>query len=631
MPEGPCIGANKLMMDYSSPPNIETQLPLTLPIQACVTDSELKLLDTAGSSRTAVLPEALVRPAQTGHVLTISLEDYFQVLTFRKLIPREQWSRFDTRLERNTLRVLDLLDRCGTRATFFVLGWIADRRPDIVREVARRGHEVANKGYYPTNFRGSSPEELRDNLTRARDTLEAAAGRKVVGCRMPQTRFSAEDLWALDVIAEENYRYDSSMVPSFWSFRSEPWRRFVHQHKYGDKTLWEFPITTYRFLGCNLPISGGNYIRQFPTKFVRRLANRWTQNNTSPLVMYFHVWELDPEQVRIDGAPALARIRHYRNLDQMARIWEEYFRTYQFVSIAEYMGLDLTGDQVRAPVAQQERVATPYTVHNAPETRTEVTVVVPCYNEEHILPYLANTLRSVRESLNDYRLSFLFVDDGSTDRTRELLDSLFGSWANCKVVRHPKNLGVAAAIMTGIRHAETDIVCSIDCDCTYDPHALKDMIPKLAAGVDVVTASPYHPLGHVRNVPGWRLGLSKISSFLYRRVLRQKLYTYTSCFRVYRKTALCDLNLRHGHFIGVAEMLGMLDLQRAQIVEHPATLEVRLMGRSKMKVAKAAAGHLGLMARLLLLRLFRARRTNASTLARISSAIFLMFISNYKD
>jgi len=620
------------MTDFSSPPSMKVASTLPPPIEATrATGSDLKLVDSPTSISEEPSVGELVIPAQNRHILTISLEDYFQVLTFRKLIPREQWTRFDTRLERNTQRVLDLLDRFGIRATFFVLGWIADRRPDIVREVAKRGHEVASKGYYPTSFRGSSPEELRDNLTRARDALEAATGRRVVGCRIPQTQFGREDLWALDLIAEENYRYDSSMVPSFWSFRSEPWRRFVHQHRYGDKILWEFPISTYRFLGCNLPMSGGNYIRQFPTKMVRKLANRWAQNTTSPLVMYFHVWELDPEQVRIDGAPALSRIRHYRNLDRMARVWEEYFRTYHFVSIAEHMGLDLTGDQVPARVSREAEAAVPYVVQTSPEARTAVTVVVPCYNEERILPYLANTLRSVRESLDEYQLSFLFVDDGSTDRTQELLDSLFASWANCKVVRHPRNLGVAAAIMTGIRHAETEIVCSIDCDCTYDPHALKEMIPKLAAGVDVVTASPYHPLGHVRNVPGWRLGLSKVSSFLYRRVLRQKLYTYTSCFRVYRRAALRDLDLRNGHFIGVAEMLGMLDLQHAQIVEHPATLEVRLIGRSKMKVVKAAAGHLALMARLLLLRVFRSRRVNSDALVRIGSAVFLTFISRYKD
>jgi len=419
------------------------------------------------------------------HVLTISLEDYFQVLTFRKLIPREQWTRFDTRLERNTLRVLDLLDRFDIRATFFVLGWIADRRPDIVREVARRGHEVANKGYYPTSFRDSSPTELRDNLTRARDALERAAGTRVVGCRIPQTRFGPEDLWALDLLAEEDYRYDSSMVPSFLSFQSEPWRRFVHQHQHKDKVIWEFPISTYRIMGFNLPISGGNYIRQFPAKFVKRLAQRWSQTQKSPLVMYFHVWELDPEQVRIDGAPALARIRHYRNLDKMSRVWEDYFSTYRFVGIAEYLGLDLAPSHVTEAPKPAVQEAVPYVVKTPAGDRTPVTLVVPCYNEELILPYLANTLRSVQETLeHQYELKFVFVDDGSRDRTAELLHSLFDPWGNCKVIRQGTNRGVAAAIMTGIRSADTEIICSIDCDCTYDPHTLKEMIPKLTPEVD---------------------------------------------------------------------------------------------------------------------------------------------------
>jgi hypothetical protein len=131
------------------------------------------------------------------------------------------------------------------------------------------------------------------------------------------------------------------------------------------------------------------------------------------------------------------------------------------------------------------------------------------------------------------------------------------------------------------------------------------MIPRLTDGVDLVTASPYHPDGAVRNVPGWRLFLSKGSSFLYRRVLRQKLYTYTSCFRVYRRSAVLGLDVREKNFLGVAELLGKLDLRGSRIVEHPATLEVRMLGRSKMKTLRTILGHLKLLSRLALLRLWR--------------------------
>ncbi len=137
----------------------------------------------------------------------------------------------------------------------------------------------------------------------------------------------------------------------------------------------------------------------------------------------------------------------------------------------------------------------------------------------------------------------------------------------------------------------------MDCDCTYDPIEMATMIPMLEPGVDLVTASPYHPKGRVVNVPGWRLTLSRGASLLYRAVVGQGLHTYTSCFRVYRKSAVVDLELTEGGFLGVAELLGLLALRGGRIVEHPATLEVRLFGQSKMKTAKTIQGHLRLLSR----------------------------------
>jgi glycosyltransferase involved in cell wall biosynthesis len=254
--------------------------------------------------------------------------------------------------------------------------------------------------------------------------------------------------------------------------------------------------------------------------------------------------------------------------------------------------------------------------------RVPVTVVVPCFNEERSLGYLAKTLHSVAAALRrDYELAFVFVDDASRDGTWDLLNRLFGSRSDCTLLRHDRNRGVAAAILTGLRAAGTEIVCSIDCDCTYDPHRLAEMIPRLTDGVDLVTASPYHPAGRVLNVPAWRLALSRGASFLYRRVLRQKLHTYTSCFRVYRRQAVAGLPLREEGFLGVAEMLARLDLQGSVVVEHPATLEVRLLGHSKMKVLHSVAGHLKLLARLAALRLGGQRplRSGTETLRPIPS------------
>jgi glycosyltransferase involved in cell wall biosynthesis len=233
---------------------------------------------------------------------------------------------------------------------------------------------------------------------------------------------------------------------------------------------------------------------------------------------------------------------------------------------------------------------------------TAVTVVIPCYNEELILPYLANTLTSVENELTEYNFTFIFVDDHSTDGTWDALHRVFGDRPNSVFVRHAVNCGVAAGILTGIQRATTDVVCSMDCDCTYDPHELARMIPLLVPGVDLVTASPYHTQGLVRNVPRWRLGLSKSLSHLYRMVLHQKLATYTSCFRVYRRSAASAVRVEHKGFLGVAEMLGWLDLHGSKIVEFPTTLEVRMIGRSKMKVFRTILGHLALLARLAVLR-----------------------------
>jgi glycosyltransferase involved in cell wall biosynthesis len=230
--------------------------------------------------------------------------------------------------------------------------------------------------------------------------------------------------------------------------------------------------------------------------------------------------------------------------------------------------------------------------------------VVPCYNEELALPYLSNTLKEVEEVLNsDYRVEFVFVDDGSQDLTHETLQRLFGGTPGCVIVHHERNQGVTAAILTGIRQATSEIVCSIDCDCTYDPRELRRMIPMLAEGVDLVTASPYHPQGSVKNVPRWRLSLSKSASALYRLLSRQKIDTYTSCFRVYRRKAVLELDVLEPGFLGIAEIIGKLDLRGGTIAEYPTTLEARMLGRSKMKTLQTIVGHLGLMGRLAWLRL----------------------------
>ena len=545
------------------------------------------------------------------HILTVALEDYFQVGAFNQVIQRGQWYRFETRLDRNAERVLELLDRNGIKATFFVLGWIADRFPELVRKVAERGHEIASKGYYHRSIRDMTPEEFKEDCIRAREALEHAGGKKVVGYRVANGWFHPVDLWALDVLAESGYAYDSSIAPIGTRFAAEPYRRFLHEHKHGDRVIRELPISTSRILGFQIPISGGNYFRQLPAPLIRRAIRKWHEQVDAPLVLYFHAWELDPEQPKISAGTWLSHLRHYRNLHKMEGYLEYYFQHYRFTSAADYLGVSTTladkpstPDNSRQPRLWQPDWTEADVPTELPGNRTPVSIVVPCYNEELILPYLANTLRSVEKQLRQkYAVTFILVDDGSKDHTWEDIQKTFGNKPGFELCHHEVNQGVTAAILTGIRRAKTEIVCSMDCDCTYDPHELAKMIPLLEGGVDLVTASPYHPQGHVRNVPGWRLRLSKSASWMYRRVLRQKLYTYTSCFRVYRRSAVLKLKVLRTNFLGIAEMVGKLDLQGSKIIEYPATLEVRMLGRSKMKTLRTIFGHLRLMTGLLVSRL----------------------------
>ena len=549
------------------------------------------------------------------HLVTVALEDYFQVGAFNHLIQRGQWYRFEPRVERGTQRALALLDEYGIKATFFVLGWIADAMPELVAEVASRGHEIASKGYYHRHIRHLSPQEFREDLARARESIERASARRVLGYRMADGWFEPNDLWALDVLAEEGYAYDSSIAPLLGRFAHEPWRRYTHQHRFENRTLWEFPISTTRLFDQLLPIGGGNYFRQIPHTVLKHLVDRWMTRSSAPFVMYFHTWELDPDQPKIAAAPLLQRVRQYRGLEKMPWVLRHYFERYEFTSVADYLGLDvqLPPEQQRATVRVPAgapgvpRASRPVRIDGprreaaqpaADGSRTPVTVVIPCYNEELILPYLSNTLRSVKETLGQYDFRFLFVDDCSTDGTWNALRRVFAGRDDCTFVRHERNGGVAAAIMTGIRAADTEIVCSIDCDCTYDPHELGRMIPMLRDGVDLVTASPYHPEGGVRNVPEWRLSLSRGLSSLYRGLLNSKLHTYTSCFRVYRRSAAVGVKLTRSGFLGVMEFLARLDLAGGGVVEFPTVLEVRMLGRSKMKVIRTIMGHLSLLAEM---------------------------------
>lgn len=552
-------------------------------------------------------------PNKNKHLLTVLVEDYFHVGAFDKLIQQRNWQNFEPRYEQNTHKTLDLLDEFDTKATFFVLGWIAEQNPKLIKEIAVRGHEVASRGFYHRSLSQLTTEEIREDLRKTNQVLQDASQQKIIGYRSAEKLSYEKDERILDILADEGFAYDASYVPNK---RDEKPKRFAHQIHKNGKAIWEFPYST-RNLGVGLlPISGGNYFRQIPYTLMRHAVKDWTNRYEEPFVFYFHVWELDPEQPIISAASRYNRIRHYRKLDKMEWIIKENLELYDFGDIAEHLGLKNTL-QVRS---SEFRVQSSKIKVRSPKfnDQSPVSIVIPCYNETEALDYLSRTLKNVAEDLgeNGYEANFIFVDDQSTDNTFEKLNELFGGKENFTILQHEENQGVAAGIMTGIKAATTEIVCSMDCDCTYDPHELVNMIPLLTDDIDMVTASPYHKKGGVRNVPEWRLFLSKGASWLYRRALSAKLSTYTSCFRVYRRSSVIDLNIREKGFLGVAEMLGKLDINGGKIIEYPAILDVRLFGISKMKTVSTIFGHLKLLSRLSNERLFQKKEPIKTSLTK---------------
>lgn len=543
-----------------------------------------------------------VRHSKT-HILTIALEDYFHGPAFSKVISKKRWGHFETRFEQNCFEVLDKLDECEARATFFVNSWIARKRPALLREVIGRGHEIALAGQRGLSFRHHSRESLRDQVIRDRDIVEQQTARKVLGFRVTDVLLKGKDLWALEELASLGFRYDSSLSPFLRSFHREPWRQHIHEHLSNCGPIWEIPLSSERIVGCLLPYAGGNYFRQFPEFLIKRLLDAGSKHEQKPLVLYFRLWDFDSNQPRLQTGSMIGDFRHYRNSERMIRMMDDLLSSLRFTSISDYLHLSVPAIALDTPSVMED-IAAPR-VKRFRTARTPISVVVPCFNEEDGIGFLANNLAALKADLDPaYDTEFVLVDDGSNDQTWEMLEKYFGHSSNTKLIRHSQNLGVSAAIMTGLRNSR-EIACSIDCDCSYDPNELHPMLGMLKPGVDMVTASPYHPAGSVLNVPSWRLLLSKASSALYRLVTNQKIYTFTACVRVYRRSSVINTSLRYAGFLGVAELLGKMALDGSVIVEHPATLEVRIFGQSKMKVVRTILGHLRLLGQLGLIRLSR--------------------------
>jgi polysaccharide deacetylase family protein (PEP-CTERM system associated) len=248
--------------------------------------------------------------------MTVDVEDFFQVQAFAECIDRNAWERFPRRVEANTDKVLGLFADAGVSATFFVLGWVAERHPELVQRIVAEGHELASHGYAHIPVHEQTIDAFRSDVGRTKKLLEDTGGVRVLGYRAASFSIGANTLWALDVLAKEGYVYSSSIFPvahDLYGMPSAP--RFAFRPRQ-DRFL-EVPMTTLCLFGRNLPCSGGGYFRLVPYSMSRWALRSVNKRDRQACVFYFHPWEIDPEQPRPHGAPLKSRMRHYLNLRRM--------------------------------------------------------------------------------------------------------------------------------------------------------------------------------------------------------------------------------------------------------------------------------------------------------------------------
>lgn len=260
------------------------------------------------------------------NALTVDVEDYFQVSAFESHIDRADWDRLECRVERNIARILELFAQHNAKATFFTLGWMAQRYPELVREIVQHGHELASHGFAHQRASSLSEDQFLADITRAKSLLEDVAGVAVKGYRAPSFSIGEGNLWAFDALSRAGYAYSSSIYPirhDHYGMPDAP--RFAHRRASG---LLEIPISTLRLHERNFPASGGGYFRLLPYRASKWMFEQVNRVEQRPVVFYFHPWEIDPDQPRIRAAAAKARFRHYLNLNRMegrlARLLQDF-------------------------------------------------------------------------------------------------------------------------------------------------------------------------------------------------------------------------------------------------------------------------------------------------------------------
>ncbi len=277
------------------------------------------------------------------NAMTVDVEDYFHVSAFEKEIPLESWDSMPMRVVENTERILDLFDDYSVKATFFILGWVAERSPELVRSIGERGHEIACHGMEHQRIYKIGRDAFEKDIDRSKKLLEDITGRPVLGYRAPSYSITNQSMWALDVLIDAGFKYDSSIFPIHHDLYGVPGaKRKPHLIERSGGMIQEFPPTTYQMnlLGkkANVPVSGGGYLRLFPVQLISG-ALRKINEQGDEAVIYFHPWEIDPDQPRVK-AGWKSRFRHYVNLKTTYRKLETLLDDFRFAPMAQVLGVE---------------------------------------------------------------------------------------------------------------------------------------------------------------------------------------------------------------------------------------------------------------------------------------------------
>lgn len=274
------------------------------------------------------------------NVLTIDVEDYYHVSAFESIVRYDAWEQYESRVEKNTYHILDVLDLYQTKATFFVLGWVAERHPQLIRTIDLRGHEVASHGYSHKRIYTQTPDQFRQETRRAKCIVEDIIGHPIIGYRAASYSITKNSLWALDILVEEEFLYDSSIFPIRHDLYGIPdAKRFSHVVKTKSGEIREYPLSTLRVLKANIPVCGGGYLRIYPYALTKRAVKTLNHKENQPVIIYAHPWEFDPAQPRLNGK-WLSRLRHYTNLHKTDHILKSLLDTFQFGAMSDLYNLE---------------------------------------------------------------------------------------------------------------------------------------------------------------------------------------------------------------------------------------------------------------------------------------------------